>query len=139
MDIKTQFGINDKVWLINKEAKKEWEKCEACCGSGLVTLADNKERPCPECYTKGGKTVWLDQEWTVARELTIGQVQATITNIESDGDFCNMGDHKEGGDVYKCQYMAYETGVGSGTCYHEESLFASEQEAQTECDLRNIG
>lgn len=137
MKIETKFSINDTVWHIWKERKQEWESCPACSGSGQITLADEKNRLCPECYGRCGKTVHLELEWVVTGSLTIGQVQVTIKNIESDGDFSNIGSHKEGADEYKCQYMAYETGIGSGTCHYEELLFATEAEAQEECDVRN--
>jgi hypothetical protein len=35
------------------------------------------------------------------------------------------------------QYMAIETGIGSGSVYSVEDLFPTLEEAQVECDKRN--
>lgn len=139
MKINTKFGINDTVYLIRKDNEQKWVKCPACSGSGRIMLLDKKDRICPECYGNGGKTISLDLKWLVVGSLTIGKVSASIENIESDGDFSNIGSYKEGADKYKYQYMAYETGIGSGSCYYEDHLFLDEEEAQTECDIRNEG
>jgi hypothetical protein len=137
MKVETKLSINDKAFPIRNEQVKEFVKCAACVGTGRIKLADQKERICPECYGRLGKHIYKETKWQVYSPLTIGQVNFTITNIQSDGDFDNIGGYKEGNDEVEERYMAYETGVGSGICHKGNDLFLSEQEAIAECEKRN--
>ena len=137
MIIETKFSINDVVWAIHLGRRKSWIICEACEGAGKITLKDKKPHCCPVCYGRFGKTEYFETEWSVQTSLTIGEVQAKITNITKDDIFENVGHYEEGKDKRKVDYMAYETGVGSGTMWPEEVLFPTREEAQAECDKRN--
>ena len=138
MIIETTFDINDKVYSISQERRKEWVVCPACAGEGRVMLKDNQYRLCPECYGNKGKYIYLEMAWQVLKTLTIGHVRAEISNITPD-EFNNMGHFEEGKTVQRNEYMAYETGIGSGTLWEEDILFRSLEEAQKECDRRNKG
>jgi hypothetical protein len=137
MRIETKFSLNDTVWAIHLGRRKEWVKCAACDGLGKITLKDNKSRSCPDCYGRCGQDKYFDEEWRVECQLTLGKVQAEISNLVAEGTFANIGHYEEGKDVIQISYMAYETGVGSGSIWYEELLFATEEEAQKECDARN--
>ena len=139
MEIISKFSINDTVFAIKNEREKEWIACAACSGTGQVELNDKKPRQCPECYRRKGDYIYKDTKWTICGTLTIGQIAVEIRNIESDGDFDNISHFKDGNTKIKEQYMAYETGVGSGTLHRGSELFATEAEAQKECDIRNDG
>jgi len=138
MKIETKFNINDKVYSIKQERRKEWQPCVVCVSKGEVMLGDKQWRPCPECYGKKGKYVYFDLEWQVLNPVTIGKVEAEVQNITPDDEFAHIGHFEEGKTVQQNEYMAYETGIGSGTIWKEDILFASLEEAQTECDKRNV-
>jgi hypothetical protein len=53
---------------------------------------------------------------------------------QSESDFGNYGKRKESTVV---QYMMYETGIGSGSLYYEESLFATKDEAEASHEEEN--
>ena len=58
----------------------------------------------------------------------IGEVRVNVHYTCNDAD--NLGKEKEE------QYMLYCTGVGSGSLWTKD-LYATEEQAQRECDLRN--
>lgn len=137
MKLNTTYGLNDKVFPITLDRKREYVPCAACNGMGEVQLADGEKHQCPVCYGSGGHGKWLDKKWHVGSALTIGQVQIEATNIVKSGMFDNIGQFSEGRTKIEERYMAYETGIGSGTLYYGELLFATEVAAQAECDKRN--
>ena len=137
MEINTKYGINDVVYLIRKEREQVWEICSTCKGTGRVVIGDTKPRMCPDCYGRCGNYEYKDVKWLVKATLTIGQVTAEVRNIHTDGMFDNMGEYKEGSTTYKNQYMAYETGIGSGSVYNENELFPTKEAAQEECAKLN--
>jgi hypothetical protein len=137
MKLETKYDLNQKVWLIRLQKERKFIECTACYGSGKVTLGDDKSRTCPVCYGNRGNYRYLDNKWQLISEMTIGQIQHKIENIKSDGLFDNIGEYKEGNTKEEIKYMAYETGVGSGTLYDEENLFPSIEEAEKECEIRN--
>lgn len=137
MELKTKYSINDTVYLIRKDRKQVVENCPACVGTGSVQLADKIIRTCPECYGRCTKTTYLELEWQVKNTLTIGKVTASITNFEKTGYFDNYGEHKEGANEQDNQYMAYETGIGSGAVYYEHDIYPTMAAAMLECETRN--
>ena len=137
MDIKTKYSLNDTVYLIRNKPLVHFEKCGACSGDGVVVLNDEKTRTCPECYGRKGFSRNGPDKWQIEGSLRIGQVRAKITNIKSDGMFDNVGDYSEGCTESEIEYMAYETGVGSGTIHDESNLFPTYEEAESECANRN--
>lgn len=68
---------------------------------------------------------------------TIGQVRAQITNVVPDDMFDNVGHYAAGNTTSIIEYMCYETGVGTGRVWKEESLWETEEAAQDECDRLN--
>ena len=136
MEIETKFNINDKVWKINNRQIQVSIACSFCGGTGRIKGADESDRSCPECYGRQVNHRWEDKGWTICQEnpqVTIGQVRCKFTgewNGSSDL-WSNYGAQKE---KYEEQYMCHETGIGSGTLHCASRLFATEKEAQAECD-----
>lgn len=139
MEIKTKFGINDVVFLIRNQTEQYREPCAACSSRGFIVLDDKKERRCPECYGNGEFARHRPTKWRVIQTLTIGKITAEAVNIRKMGDFDNYGEYEEGSTEFETKYMAYESGIGSGSVYDEENLFRTEEEAQSNCDERNKG
>jgi len=136
MKLESKFDLNQKVWHIGNHPEKKWVKCETCEGTGRIH-AGKKDWDCPDCCNRGGKSVMGKAKWQVGKPLTIGKIQVEVVNLETDGVFDNVGHYKEGATEQETEYMAYETGVGSGNLYGEEDLFATEEEAGAECKKRN--
>jgi len=137
MEINTKFDLNQSVWEISRDHERIHVKCAACDGAGRITLLDDKSRMCPECYGRCGRAESIAMKWQVTGQITIGHIRASITNIVPDGIFDNVGHYEEGKTIEECQYMCYETGIGSGTIHREDTLFSVENDAQIECDKRN--
>ena len=137
MDIKTKYSLNDTVYLIRNSPIVHYEKCTACSGDGDITLNDGRSRLCPECYGKKKFQRNGANRWQIVGSLRIGQVRAEITNIQPDGMFDNVGGYSEGCTAAEFQYMAYETGRGSGSIYYERDLLPTHEEAGIECEKRN--
>jgi hypothetical protein len=145
MILKSKYDLNQKVWRILRDKKKTFVPCETCEGEGKVNLQNSKgilkSMTCPDCYGVKGKTKYLDDIiWRISNKiLTIGKISITISNIEKTGGFDNIGCYKEGNDIKKLKYMAYETGINSGGIYDEETLFLSLKEAKERIEELNKG
>lgn len=130
MNIVTKYSLGDKVWSITRNRPKVWFRCEFCEGyekqqAGLapntkVTGLDGSEKTCPSCHGRGGSNKYLELAWMVGEHLTIGQVRVKRTNTESEEE-----------------YMAVETGIGSGTVHYVRNLWPNKKEAHLECGRRN--
>lgn len=137
MLIESKYNLNQSVWAINKAQKKMFVSCQACTGTGEIRLADNVLRRCPVCYGSKSSTLYLDVAWVVEPKLTIGQIQGKVTNIRPESIFKNVGHYEQGLTECEFCYMAYETGIRSGTVYEQDRLFESLEKAQQECDRLN--
>ncbi len=136
MKIETKFSNGDKVFHIVNQPEAKFIPCSFCAGNRKIKGADGKERFCPECSGNGGVTKWLPTKWQVEKTLTIGQVRAEITG-EWEGSSNVFDNYKGRNYEQKEEYMCRETGINGGTLYYGENLFASQDEAQAECDRRN--
>jgi ssDNA-binding Zn-finger/Zn-ribbon topoisomerase 1 len=139
MIIESKFNFGDKVYPISQTTEQVWVPCDACNETGVIILKNNEEHSCPVCCGNKGRSEWKNKKWMlldnypkeikqqyVARgqwlniPLTIGKIDAECLPKE-----------------IKIHYMCKETGIGSGSNWYETELFASRDEAQTECDRRN--
>lgn len=136
MNMGSKYGLNQQVYLIRNERVHKFIPCEACGGTGKITLSE-KQYTCPECYGRCGKTEWLPTQWQVIRPLTIGRVGIKVTSIKSTGIFDNIGEYDPANTKREETYMAYETGVGSGSVYYVEDICETKEEATAECERRN--
>jgi len=79
---------------------------------------------------------WPSKITSVSRMMTIGQVRVEITNSPGrEGE--EMFDNYKPQHKYAEEYMCVETGIGSGTLYKVEDLFATKKEAESEAKRRN--
>jgi len=122
MKFESKYNLDDTVYTIWSNQKQNIVKCPTCEGKGSYTLKDSIERSCPECYGRKTKTIFEKESWKIQKTLTIGQIRIQETEEEKE-----------------IKYMCYETGIGSGTIYSEETLFATKEKAQKECDTINKG
>jgi hypothetical protein len=136
MKIESKFGLNQKVWYIHYQMKQVFHECKFCGGVGEITVNDIT-RSCPECYGRKGHTKNVAMQYEVIGMRTIGLVRCEVRSIGNNEEFVNIGEYEPESIEVENQYMAYETGIGSGTLYPEEKLFASRELAQERCDELN--
>lgn len=119
----TKFSVGDTVWFATTTTEKRRHDCPDCLGEkvwkcispagGEFTVA------CPRCSAAYQSDRDLSLDYAVmapaARRLTVGLVRAS--SHQGDG-------YGEGNE-----YMCNETGIGSGSLYKEDRLFATEAEA----------
>jgi len=138
MKLESKYDIGQKVFHISQCKRKEWVSCDSCAGTGIITLVNNVKRKCPDCYGRCGEYKYFDMQWEVVSQLTLAQITICARNIIKTGIFDNIGKlSDESNTTFEIEYMAYESGVGSGSVYQEDNLFSKKEEAQVECDKRN--
>lgn len=124
--INTKFSIGDTVYHAWTTTERKKHPCPDCLGSRkwLVKSPAGREYQfdCPRCSSSYQSDRDLSIEYTIftaaVERRTVGQVRA-----QSGPDSQN-------------EYMCLETGVGSGTLYREETLFATEEEALAAAEIR---
>jgi hypothetical protein len=88
---------------------------------------------------RGGRPVYFDKKWNIVTQLTIGDIcirhRQFYRGYDPDSTFDNYGPQDE---ERKEAYMCYETGIGSGSIHYVDTLWPTKEEAQTECDRRNL-
>jgi anaerobic selenocysteine-containing dehydrogenase len=139
MLLNTKFSLGERVYIIGTTSETTKINCPFCAGKGKIEVtstdgAVTKIISCPICYGQGITTHYAPPQYNIIRSaglvppFTIGRVTAEWTATAQD---------LASPPLKKTQYMCYETGVGSGTCWAEEDLFRTEEEAQKECTKRN--
>jgi hypothetical protein len=110
--------------------------CDECNGTGRLKIEGKALTiPCPERCRSGKFPVYNFAP--LAEQVTIGQVRVSITDspgsdnhwgptYSTDGNgFTNYSPIQKREE----EYMCIETGIGSGSLYKVEDLFATEAEA----------
>lgn len=121
MKLETKYDLDQKVYAIsNCNYGNHVSECSICNRTGRVTLK-GEELTCPKC---GGQSVV--PKWSIKKCGTIVQfdVRRTVVRKAQSGDYDNNN-----------HYLL--DAVGQGIVWPEDSLFASKQEAETECNRRN--
>lgn len=118
-----RFAIGQKVWVTNIKNGKESFPCPDCLGTRTWNVSNaagfSGVVNCPRC---DGKGELAQQSWTAdVRQLTVGTVKID-TARDWDGEYI--------------RYMCEETGVGSGSCWGEGSLFETELAARTLAEVK---
>jgi hypothetical protein len=119
--IETKFDVGSVVWRASTTTEQRHRPCPDCLGSREWTATSpagaEYKVPCPRCGGGYQSNRDLSLDYVVhapcAQRLTIGLVKP-------NGSWDSPPRH---------QYMAVETGIGSGSLYNEDDLFASEEEA----------
>jgi len=139
MNLTTKFNFGDRVWKIGTIPRKEFNKCKFCEGVGEIVGKDGTTRQCPECYGRREYETLVHEGWRIMSELTIGEVKIMARGKDPVGSpfrsqFSNYGPQMA---AYEEEYMCKESGIGSGSVHYVDTLWATKEEAQTECDKRN--
>ena len=115
MEIRTKFNIGDKVWVI--DSRKVEDICPICEGKGYVIIKNENFR-CPKCnaYRKINER----NEYFIE-----GQIKITDIRV-----WC----------LYEPEIRYFDDKYSKeGIMVFEKNCFATEAEAQAECDKRNKG
>jgi hypothetical protein len=120
IDVDPKYSIGDVVWHATSfRGSCDVTDCPDCIGSGkweaVAPSGYTRAIDCPRC--EGKKTLSQYGEIASVSKVTIGQCRVVFSN---EAKFCDDG----------VTYMAYETGIGSGSVYKQESLFANELSAR---------
>ncbi len=138
MNISTRFDLGQTVYAIASESARAWTDCAFCAASGRTSGCDGSWTTCPKCYGRKGHEEWLPMAWRVEDSaMTVGQVRVEITRSPglAGEDLFDNYMPQEGDEE---RYMLVETGVGSGTLWSAENLFASRAAALAACAERNL-
>ena len=119
--IETKYSVGDVVWYATTTIETKQHPCPDCLGSleWKATSPAGAEFAvaCPRCsqshMSNRDLSLKYSQNEPRVERLTIGLVRPF-----------------SGFDNQQHQYMAHETGIGSGTLYYEDRLFPTEEEAQ---------
>jgi hypothetical protein len=134
--IETKFDVGDTVWFASTVTTQFQHACPDCLDSkeweAKSPAGSTFKVACPRCsqtYQAHDELRLTYTKYTPnVRKLTIGSVRASTIV----GDAWNEGN----------EYMALETGVGSGSVYREPNLFATEADAlvaaQAKADAANV-
>ena len=125
MKFETKFNIDDDVYPIRQGGHNELINCKTCEGIGNISIKNN-EFTCPYCHGSKVEREWKPNKWTIDIDSSskIGKI-----DVEKYREGIN---HEN-----RIVYMLDNSGVGSGTCWHERDLFYTHNAAQKECDIRN--
>lgn len=120
MTITTKYNIGDIVWVGMTRCIDKSVKCPECSYGyikiKLSTGAESQAR-CPVCY---GRNFKHDYDFCpVVERLTIGSVR-----------YNSAADERE-----RFSYMCIETGVGSGSIWYEEYIFATKENAEQHAQI----
>ena len=121
--IMPKFDLGESVYHISRSKIKTEVTCYVCQGSGKLHIED-EVFTCPKCHSHGYFAEWSNEKWSVQGSGRIGRVEA----------IWYLPGYQHESEV---RYMLNSTGVGSGTLYREDRLFATYEEAQAECNTRN--
>lgn len=127
MKIETKFSLGDVVVPISQGSETVGDPCPECDGKGRLALVKGGDVPCQNhrCYN-GLVNRTRVYPWAIRHEdvSEVGKIEATRLM-----EYCI--------ERSETRYMLAATGIGSGRLWYERDLFASVEDAQVECDLRN--
>lgn len=133
--ITTKFDLGQEVFRVSHDHEVIELPCRFCRGRGwLDTAGANGERrslKCPDCSTQA--TVRLGswpRYYADPKPLTIGLITVRVFG-DAPLDYAGSSELKD-----EEGYMAWSTGVGSGTVHRAEDLFATLEEAEAEAEER---
>lgn len=120
--IETKYSVGDIVFYAGTDTTRKQHPCPDCKGEGkwkaLSPAGSEFTFSCPRCAARYNGMCDMNLTYTAhvptVRRLTIGSVQYNT----------HAGSFDHG-----ARYMCVETGVGGGSVYNEDRLFATEEAA----------
>lgn len=132
MEIKTKFNFGQRVQAIVLRFEQYKEICPICEGEGHF-LYKNRIIDCqePGCWGEGYITKTKSKQWYVPKDEKSEWSNFVIQKIVVE--LYDPNNKKLSGNKSRICY-AFDS---SGTMWDENDCFASIEEAQKECDIRN--
>lgn len=131
----TKFDLGDLAWHLTRDTENLMLPCKFCRGSKWVQVEGAGDRSssvkCPECNAEGKVDLGTWPQWRVEDfKLTIGKIEVVVYDhtVERPEHSVEVRNAEK--------YMAVSTGLGSGSVYSAEDLFADREDAQEEADSR---
>lgn len=124
--LRAKFKNGQKVFAVmhTSNMRERHVNCDVCDSTGYVKVEGKSGKfICPSCH---GRTVTEGYEY----KYKISYYEATIGKVEIQ-EYAKKYKNQYKSEV---RYMLEETGVGSGTIWREERLFATEEEARDFCE-----
>lgn len=143
----TKFSLGDQVWKIYCDRETIKLPCRDCLGTGWVRAqlaGDRTEKVrCPRHTSGNGMaTVHLGTwpEWRVGAPLVIGMIQLRVVDRSRHKEDSHRPLTNRDPDRVMAEdaenYMAWESGIGTGTIHYAEDLFGTPEEAEEEAERR---
>lgn len=124
-----KFKVGQRVYAVvnTSNTRQKHVRCDVCNSTGYVKVEGRDEDfVCPACHGRM-ETEHYGYKYVISYyKATIGRVQTT--------EYSKKYDRKRGGCKSEITYMLEETGVGSGSVWTEDRLFATEEEAKEFCE-----
>lgn len=143
--LKTKFDLGAEVWKVHSDREEIKLPCRFCRGQGWLPVEGaggaSESVKCPRCGVKSTVTLGTWPVWRVETSpLKIGMIQLRVVDRsrfrESSSEPLTNGDPERVIAEDEENYMAWSSGVGSGTIHYVEDLFASREEAEEEAEQR---
>jgi len=117
LNLTTKYGVGDVVYSVTPGYRDLAEReCALCSGNGQVAIqGSDRTAECPDCRY-GMISEWVDRDMA-AHPHVIGQVRVETESKTDRGK-------------KKVSYMCLDTGIGSGTVWAEDRLYATREEAE---------
>jgi hypothetical protein len=127
MQLTSKYELGQRVFAIRSTEFRRIKTCITCEGTGKITLGD-ETFVCPKCGGSSAYPQRAGEKWYVEVESEIGKVSVDVY-AERFADRCEK--------LVKVEYMLVATGVGGGTLWDEDRLFADRESAEIACEIRN--
>ena len=138
MKLESKFNLRRTVFALRKDFSTRVTPCPFCGGEKRIAGRSGLTRSCPECFGSGHHTETIPAAYHVLGPYTIGRVLVQVTDSPGAPSPSGLD-----ADNYKPQsgrreeYMMAETGIGGGTIWHAEDLYATRAEAEVAAAARN--
>lgn len=126
--IETKYSIGDVVYHAGTTTTRKQHPCPDCKGErkwkAISPAGSEYEFACPRCSASYNS----DRDLTLDYTAHVPAVQClTIGSVQYNSEV--------GSYDHEARYMCRETGVGSGSVYSENRLFATREEAEAVSEL----
>ncbi len=125
----TKLALGQEAWGIGSRRFERQIRCTPCRGTGAIEI-EGEQLTCPKCHGRSKHPQYAGDKCVVDSHGRVGSIEI---NVVAEG----RRHHHDNGTCLQVTYMLDATGVGSGTLWRQEKLFASREEAEAECARRN--
>ena len=127
----TKLALGQEVWAIGRRRFERQIRCTPCRATGEVEI-EGEKLTCPKCSGRSKHPQYAGDNWVVDTRGRVGSIEISAVRE-------GHTHHHDNGTSVQVSYMLDETGVGTGSIWRQEKLFATREEAEAECARRNAG